>query len=224
MNVLHRNPKETGRAYALRVIKKNIVDLTLQPGTMISENDLAEELALSRTPVREALMELEGVGIIEVYPQKGSRVALIDDVLVDEAHFLRCCLETGVVRLLCSSDCQEGVNELARMIQMQQIYLDSGTNEEIIELDNLFHQKMYSLVDKMHCYEMAQNMGIHFNRIRTLTSQHSNNQRNIQEHLELVDSIRKRDEEKAVQIIKCHLSHYKKDEDDIRALYPNYFQ
>ena len=53
-----RLPGESGRDFAFRILKSNIVSLELKPGTLISENDLAAKLGLSRTPIREALNDL----------------------------------------------------------------------------------------------------------------------------------------------------------------------
>ena len=61
-----KHEKETNREYALRVIKENIVNLQLEPGSMISEQDIANELNLSRTPVHEAMQELSSTKIIEI--------------------------------------------------------------------------------------------------------------------------------------------------------------
>lgn len=58
MIVKKRYGRETGREYALRVLKENIVMLELEPGSRISENELASEIGVSRTPIREALIEL----------------------------------------------------------------------------------------------------------------------------------------------------------------------
>ena len=57
MIVKKRYGRETGREYALRVLKENIVMLELEPGSRISENELASEIGVSRTPIREALIE-----------------------------------------------------------------------------------------------------------------------------------------------------------------------
>ena len=58
MEVYPKLRGETARDYALRVLKGNIISLDLKPGTAISENELATELGISRTPVREAVIEL----------------------------------------------------------------------------------------------------------------------------------------------------------------------
>ncbi|MDD4039216.1 MAG: GntR family transcriptional regulator, partial [Sphaerochaeta sp.] len=99
-----KQPKETAAEYALRVLKENIISLDLAPGSMVSENEIAAQLGISRTPVREALIELSRVGIVQIMPQKGSRINLIDYGMVEESRFLRLVLEREVVKLICMNE------------------------------------------------------------------------------------------------------------------------
>ena len=101
MYITGRYPHESGRDYAMRVIRDNIIRLELEPGAAVSDRELAVDLGLSRTPVREALLDLAKVKIVEIYPQRGSVVAFIDYGLVEEAQFVRSVLETAVVQLVC---------------------------------------------------------------------------------------------------------------------------
>ena len=66
MKNIAKHDRESNRDYALRVIRENIINLELKPGTMISEQDIANELNLSRTPVHEAMQELSTTKIIEI--------------------------------------------------------------------------------------------------------------------------------------------------------------
>ena len=75
---IEKYAKETNRDYALRAIRDNIIKLQIKPGSMISEQDIADELKLSRTPVHEALQELARTKIVDIQPQRGSLVSLID--------------------------------------------------------------------------------------------------------------------------------------------------
>ena len=125
MRLLERFPRETGRDYALRTIKDNIISLRLAPGSQISENELAAEMGLSRTPVREALIELSKVKIIEIYPQKKSVVSLIDYSMVEEARFIRNLLECAVVELDCKMAAEEDIRRLEENVQLQNFYLDN---------------------------------------------------------------------------------------------------
>jgi DNA-binding GntR family transcriptional regulator len=72
MIITERLPKESARDYALRILKHNIIHLELAPGIVVSENELSSQLELSRTPVREALIELSKSGIVEILPQRAA--------------------------------------------------------------------------------------------------------------------------------------------------------
>ena len=85
MKLEERHYAETAREYARRMLKENIISMDLKPGAMVSENELAAQLGLSRTPVREALMDMSQYGVVDVMPQRGSRISLIDYNLVEEA-------------------------------------------------------------------------------------------------------------------------------------------
>ena len=136
MHILPREKHDTNRDYALRNIKANIIDLSLEPGSMVSENELAAELGLSRTPIREALIELSKVGLVEIYPQRGSAIALIDYDMVEEAQFMRNVLEASVAELVCQMIQEEDMKALLDNVMQQEHYLNTGMAEKIILLDN----------------------------------------------------------------------------------------
>ena len=83
MHVTERLKGESSKEYAMRVIRENIISLELEPGTSISANELASEIPVSRGPIREALSELSKIGIVEVYPQSGCKISMIDYTVVE---------------------------------------------------------------------------------------------------------------------------------------------
>jgi len=85
------------RAQAYAILREAIVTLRLEPGHPISENELAAELGVSRTPVREAIIRLAGEGLVEVFPQRGSVVSRISVREVREAQFIREALERAAL-------------------------------------------------------------------------------------------------------------------------------
>ena len=145
MHILDRLPRETGREYALRTIKENIINLELAPGSQISENELSAEMGLSRTPVREALIELSKVKIVEIHPQKRSVVSLIDYDLVEESRFMRHLLECAVVQLDCEMASPEDIKRLQENVQLQNFYLDNFYTEQLLPLDNAFHGILFDI-------------------------------------------------------------------------------
>ena len=101
MSVFERLANEKASEYAYRYLRKNIIGLEFTPNSRICEADIAKELGLSRTPVREALLELVKNKLVVVYPQKGSFVSKIDYNLVEESRFVRLVLEKAIIDIAC---------------------------------------------------------------------------------------------------------------------------
>lgn len=224
MRLSERLPRETGRDYALRAIKENIINLELAPGSQISENELAAELGLSRTPVREALLELNKIKIIEIYPQKKSVVAKIDYDLVEESRFMRHLLECAVVQLDCEMATQEGIARLQENVRLQNFYLDNFFPEQLMSLDNAFHSILFSIARKSQVFALMNNISIHFDRVRSMALASVKNLKIVQDHENIVDAIIRRDAEGARDLMEAHLNRYKIDTAAIREKYPQYFK
>ena len=78
---------ETAKEYAYRIIKENIITLELEPGSTLNDMEISQMIGISRTPVREAIIKLkEESDIIEIFPQRGMRIALIDTDIVQEVR------------------------------------------------------------------------------------------------------------------------------------------
>lgn len=225
MYLTTREARETGREYALRVIRENIIRLELAPGSMLSENTLAAEMGLSRTPVREALMELSRDKIVEIYPQRGSSVALVDYALVDETRFMRNVLEKAVIEQVCQIAVPEDLDRLRENVKLQQFYLENYYNASLMELDNEFHRILFEIAQKAQVHAMMQRFSIHFDRVRNMALSSVRNLKIVQDHAELVSAVTRRDAAAAMSLMEQHLNRYKIDEQEIRAKYPaSYFK
>ncbi|WP_283115202.1 GntR family transcriptional regulator [Intestinimonas timonensis] len=224
MRLTERLPRETGRDYALRTIRDNIIHLELAPGSMVSENELAAEMGLSRTPVREALIELSKARIVEIYPQKGSAVSLIDVSLVEESRFMRKVLECAVVELDCEMITPEGLRRLQENVRLQKFYLENYFSETLMELDNQFHKTLFEIAEKPQVYTLMDNIAIHFDRVRNLALSSVKNGKIVQDHEDITNAIAARDAAKARALTEEHLNRYKIDTEELRAQYPDYFK
>lgn len=224
MNILERLPQESARDFAFRVLKENIVSVTLKPGTLVSENEIAMELGVSRTPVREAILDMAKVGIIETLPQRGSYVALIDPKMVDESRFLRQVLDSAVIEVAC--DVAEGdvLEMMEENIHLQEYYLEKQAAEKIYELDNKFHKLIYTAAKKDIIYEMRSTMMMHFDRVRTLSVESVKDMKIVSDHRAMYEAIRDKDKVKAVELVNKHLSRYQVDENVIKEQFPEYFK
>ena len=224
MKLLERLPRETGRDYALRNIKENIVNLELAPGSQISENELAAEMGLSRTPVREALMELAKVKIVDIQPQKKSTIPLIDCDMVEESRFMRDLLECAVAELNCEMASPADLERLRENIRLQSLYLDGYYTGPLVELDNSFHGMLFSIAKKSQVFGLIQNISIHFDRVRTLALSSVKAGKIVQDHQDIVDAIARKDAPAARSLMEKHLSRYDIDAAALRTAYPQYFK
>ena len=170
MRIDERRYAETARDYARRVLKDNIVSMELEPGAMVSENELAAQMGLSRTPVREALMDLAKCRVVDVLPQRGSRIALIDYDLVDEARFAREVLETAILDQVCQRATAADISQLRQNIRLQMMSQEPGMEESLsmMELDDAFHEMLYRIARRENIFAMLGSMTIHFDRVRSL--------------------------------------------------------
>lgn len=224
MKLSERLPRESGRDYALRNIKENIVNLDLAPGSQISENELAAEMGLSRTPVREALIELSKVGILETHPQRRSTVSLIDYDLVEESRFMRYQLECAVAELVCGMAGPVDIERLNANIRLQSFYLDGTYTNELMSLDNQFHGMLFDIAKKSRVFQQIQNLSIHFDRVRGLALSAEKDLKVVRDHQDLVEFIRQGNGTAARELMGVHLNRYRIDAAEIRGIYPQYFK
>ena len=224
MELYTKLPKETARDYALRVLKGNIISLELQPGTSISENELAAEIGISRTPVREAIIELAKAYLIEIYPQRGSFVSLIDPKMVEEARFLRRVMDTAVIEEACELADEEGIRLLEENVELQEFYLSKGMTEKIFDLDNSFHRDIYVVAKKDIIYDIHSTLMIHFDRVRNLSVVTVKNYGIVGEHRAMLEAIKAGDRKTASELVAKHLDHYQVDEKEIRSRRPEFFK
>lgn len=224
MQIDKRQQGETGKAYALRVLKHNIVNLELAPGAMISANDIAVELGLSKTPVREALIELSQIGIVEIYPQSGSRIALVDKEMVEESRFMRLTLECAVVRQLCEHTKAQAILRLQDNIKLQQFYLENRMHQELQNMDDEFHQALFRSAGKMHVYRLMNNFAIHFDRIRRIRLITEKDVNVVEDHRKIFEAISRGDADAAAMQMELHLSRYQMDEEELNKQYASYFK
>ena len=223
MYISDRLPKESARDFAFRTLKDNIVSLELKPGTLISENEIAMELGVSRTPVREAIIDLAKAGIIEILPQRGSYVSLIDPNMVEESRFVRKTLDKAVIELACEIAPMEVIEELEENVHLQEFYLEKADADKIYMLDNQFHQLIYLAAGKATTYDMSSTMMLHFDRVRTLSVETVKDLKIVKDHREMLEAIKAGDKETAVALVEKHLNRYRVDEHQMREEHPEYF-
>lgn len=207
------------------LLRKNIVNLTLIPGKLVSEKEISEKLQVSRTPVREAFIRLSNEALVNIIPQKGTFVSKIDLSRVQEERFLRESLECSNLKLFMKHHSSESIDRLRKNIDKQRTAIDAGNIVDFLEYDDQFHAIMFYENNKELCYKLMQSFASHYRRIRYLSMFLSNaSHLKIDQHVELIDAIEQNESSKAQKIMTNHIQELIIEKNKICEKYPEYFQ
>ncbi|WP_148865907.1 GntR family transcriptional regulator [Thermosediminibacter litoriperuensis] len=224
LEVLERNGKENAREYVIRVLRHNIINMNLKPGQLVSENEIAEILGVSRTPVREAFIELSKSSMVEIYPQKGTYISRIDMEMVEESRFVRCVLEKAVVQLACKMISEADIVALEENLQLQNSCVIRKDFKRLLSLDNHFHELLFKACNKVTTYNLIQSMMSHFDRVRILNLAEMDMQRTVNDHKEILQAIKDKDEKTAADLMEKHLTRVIFDQTYLKEVHPEYFK
>lgn len=206
MILYNRKHKETAKEYAYRVLKDNIMSLDLKPGELLSESNLSETLNISRTPIREILMRLKNEHLIEVKPQAGTYVSLINRDLINEAIFMRSVLEKEVLKEACREFPEELFIELEKNLFAQKLVVDKeGKEIEFHNLDKNFHRLIFLGCNKGNIWDNIMNISTHYNRMRLLSEMKSNKMQIIKHHEEMLEIIKNNEFDKIDTYVNKHI-------------------
>lgn len=219
-----RQVGETNRDYAVRMLRENIIRLELKPGSLISEQDIADELGMSRTPIREAIMELARTKIMEPLPQKGTRVSYLDYDLIGEARFLRMTLELALMDEICQKATEQHYIELEANVAMQKFYMEHIDQYRLLQLDDEFHRMFFQICNKMQCYTLSKQLGIHFDRVRYAILEDPHDNKTVQDHEDIVRLLRQGNVSSAKEVLRVHLSRFQADREKILKAHADYFK
>lgn len=192
-------------------LRRMIVSLELGPSAPVSEAEISLRFAVSRTPVREALLRLASEGLVVIVPQFGTFVAAIDPDSVRQTQFLREHLEVAVSLKLCA---MPGVDLSAAraLIQQQEAVARAHGYAEFIPLDDRFHQTLFEAAGVGQVWSVIQAKKAHLDRIRILhTPEPGKLDEVIAQHRVMLEAILAGDRAGAEAVCRRHTSgvlHY----------------
>jgi GntR family transcriptional regulator, rspAB operon transcriptional repressor len=206
-------------------LRDMIVSLKLTPGTVLSRAELQRQFELSSTPVRDALMRLAEAGLVEVFPQSGTIVSLIDVALARQAQFLRRAIEQEAVRILAESPDPTLIKQLRTVIREQANLAKSKNLEHFNDRDLAFHKLLYEAAGVPDLWSLVRHRSGHIDRIRRLHLPIGGKANQIvRDHTAIVDSIEQGEPELAQEELRGHLSRSLAFTAELRARFPGYFK
>lgn len=219
------NIKGSTRNFVYKTLKQKIISLELEPNFKISEQEIADELNVSRTPVREAFLKLSQENLLTIYPQKGTIISEIDLDLVEEGRFVRENIERAIVREACEKFEEDQLFLIETNLTMQKLCLEKGSRHRLFELDDQFHQLLFEGCNKLRTWNMIRSMNSHFDRLRMLRlASNPDWVVLVSQHEDILHNISLRKADQAEELIIKHLNLVNYEKEGLRLHYPNYFK
>lgn len=223
--VLDKKSKEKTKEYVIRNMVYNIEFLNLEPGEKISENQISELLNLSRTPVREAFTSLRANLLIDVKPQIGTFISYFDIDMSKELLFFRSSLEEKAVIEVCKKDRLDNLEVFKKIIEKEKILHSSKEFEELLALDNKFHNLIFEELGYRKIPSIIENNTSYLVRMRILRLKANIREKNyIDEHEKILQFMINKDAENASKILKNHINELVDDMNELSEKYPDYFK
>ena len=182
----------------------------LSPGERLLEVQLAEEMGVSRTPVREAIRRLELEGFVVMVPRKGAYVAGLSVNDVESVYEIRTALETLAVRLAAQRMEAEDYQYLEELSAKMRETWQGGNVENWIDLDAKFHEALYKFSRNERLVQLMSNVMEQISRYRIISLANMQVRHNsLAEHEELIEALRNRDSEAAAGAAAHHIENTK---------------
>jgi hypothetical protein len=189
-------------------IRDDILSENYTPGEELKEATLGKQLGVSRTPVREALRQLDLEGLVEIAPNRGAKVIGISRKDVEDIYHMRARLEGLAARKAAEQIKEEELAELEEVILLSEFHVKKPESKQMVRLDGRFHEIMYRasgsrmlehvLTDFLHYVKMA--------RSHSVKTEHRA-QESVKEHKRILEAIRQRDGDLAEQLANEHIQH-----------------
>jgi DNA-binding GntR family transcriptional regulator len=194
-------------------LKAKIIGGHLGPGKRLTEEHLAKELGVSRTPIREAIRKLEAEGLIKPLAKRGFVVAGESKEEVEELFEIRAVLEGYSLRVICGNVSEDIFKELNRCIHKAEEALRKGQIERVFIFNTRFHDTLHNLVvdkDRLHRLMVDMRKNVLRYRINTLHYPHGG-RKAIDGHRKIVLSLRLGDPELCERLMREHIQEAKAD-------------
>ena len=206
-------------------LREAIVSAELEPGRRLSENELADLLGVSRTPVREALARLRDERLVAIVPQLGSYVTLISHPGVADAAFIREALESSAVCLACERATEAQLTEMQANLAAQERARAENDADAFDHLDDALHHLICEASGHEIAWALSRRANGHLDRVRRLSlPDPAYVGEMVDEHREVVAAIAARDADRAEHLLRHHLRMVLSSLPHIQAEHPEYFE
>ena len=187
-------------------LRKAILEGQLKPGQRLMEVQLAEQLGVSRTPVREAIRKLELEGLVVMLPRKGAYVANMSLKDIVDVLEVRASLEGLSASLAAERMHEDDIKKLEKIVQDFKEHASSGDVEQLLKMDVEFHECIFKAANNKRLHQLINSLWEQVYRFRvTYISDYDSSLSIVEEHNKILDAIEKGDCELAKKYATDHI-------------------
>lgn len=210
MNDLKMNVNEylPLRDVVFNTLRQAILRGDLAPGERLMEIQLANQLGVSRTPIREAIRKLELEGLVIMIPRRGAEVAKITEKDLRDVLEVRASLEELAIGLACERISNEEIEKLRTALEDFEAALGSDDVTKIAETDVAFHDVIFAATQNARLIQIVNNLREQMYRYRLeYLKDYTAHQRLLEEHQKITEAVAGRDKPLAQKLIVQHIYH-----------------
>ena len=194
------------RIRVFNAIENAILNDEYKEGDSLNELKISGELGVSRTPVREAIMQLELEGLVKNIPNKGAVVVGVSEKDIEDIYEIRIRIEGLAARLCAEKITEEELKALEKIADLQEFYLFKNDMEQIWKLDSDFHKIIYDASRSRPLIFMLTNFHNYIKRARCISVQvEGRAEKTVAEHRAILEAIRNKDGELAEKLTAEHI-------------------
>jgi DNA-binding GntR family transcriptional regulator len=187
-------------------IQNDILNGVYKAGDSLVETKLSEELDVSRTPVREALRQLEQEGLVEATPNRGVVVKGITAQDIEDIYTIRMLIEGLAARWAAEKMTEEELKDLKETVELEEFYTLKNDTEQLLQFDSRFHDIIYRATKSMPLMHTLSTFHHYVQRARIVSIKSPGRAKlALEEHKAIYEAIKERDAEKAERLATEHV-------------------
>ncbi len=189
-------------------LREDILNGVYKKGDELREKTIGEQLGVSRTPVREAIRQLELEGLVNIIPNKGASVVGLSTKDLKDIYEMRARLEGMCARWAVKNASEKDIEKLEEIVDLSEFHCMKERYEKVLELDNEFHELLYNMADSKMLYHVMADFHHYLQVIRKKTlSSHERVINSSKEHRDIINAIKNRNEELAENCAILHIKN-----------------
>ena len=194
------------------ILRDDILNEKYKEGEKLIEAKLAEELGVSRTPVREALKQLELDGIVENIPNRGVIVKGITKQDIEDIFTIRIAIEGIAASWAAERITDEEIHSLKETFELMEFYAYKKDLEKVAEYNTRFHEAIYRATKSRYLEQVLRDFQYYMKKTRRRSLQVEGRvERALEEHREVLEAFIARDKERAQKTLSYHVNNSKKN-------------